>query len=103
MGLEKNFNSNSIDDEVKTPVNRQDQFIDDGMDEEYEEGEVSGFVVQKPLLHAGINSFNPHAVSMVPLLRLYSVAVKMENFSFRTLCKLTLSLVMLFISCFLLE
>jgi hypothetical protein len=79
MGLEKNFNSNSIDD--KTSVNRQD-FIDDGIDDEYEEGEVSGFVVQKPLLHGGINSFNPHAVSCA-ITRDYSFArsYKDEKFS----------------------
>lgn len=81
MGLEKNFNSNSIGEE-KTSVNRQDHhFVDDGIDDEYEEGEVNGFVVQKPLLHGGINSFNPHAVSCAIT---YSVHyIKMKNFLFQ--------------------
>lgn len=64
MEMDKNLASNSIDVGLKTSVNRQDQFVDDNMDDEYEEGEVSGYVVQKPLLsHGGINSFNPNAVS----------------------------------------
>jgi hypothetical protein len=65
MGMDKSqFNSNSIDNDVKMN-NRQDQFLDDVADDEYEEGEVSGFVVQKPLAHGGINSFNPNVVSLM--------------------------------------
>lgn len=65
MEMDKSLASNSINDDVKASVNRQDQFIDENLDDEYEEGEVSGYVVQKPLphQHGGINSFNPNAVS----------------------------------------
>lgn len=61
--MDKTFASNLVDDDVKASVNRQDQFVDENMDDEYEEGEVSGYVVQKSLPHGGINSFNPNAVS----------------------------------------
>lgn len=44
-------------------LRRQDQFIDDATDykEEYEEGDVTGFMVEKPLQVAqsgGINAFD---------------------------------------------
>lgn len=83
MEMEKNFHSNSID-EAKTSVNRQDHFIEDGIEDEYEEGEVSGYVVQKPLLHGGINSFNPHAVSIAITQIIQSVVcIKIKKFLFQ--------------------
>lgn len=41
-------------------LRRQDQYIDDATDykEEYEEGDVTGFMVEKPLPSGGINSFD---------------------------------------------
>lgn len=43
--------------------NRQDQFIDEAADNidynnEYDEGDVTGFMQQKPLPNSGINSFD---------------------------------------------
>lgn len=71
------INGNSIDEDdimKASGVNRQDQFIDDNIDDEYEEGEVSGYVVQKPLPpshHGGINSFNPNVSFYLLLLNLF--------------------------------
>lgn len=41
-------------------LQRQDQFIDDATEykDEYEEGDVTGFMVEKPLPNNGINSFD---------------------------------------------
>jgi hypothetical protein len=55
------LNSKSISDGRK--LQRQDQFIDDNGEykEDYEEGDVTGFMagmVQKPLAGGGTNSFN---------------------------------------------
>lgn len=75
MGSDKNFNMNSIDvDGGKTSAanNRQDQFIDDNLDDDYEEGEVSGYVVQKPLSHSGTNLFNPNLVSKKALSEIFN-------------------------------
>lgn len=53
MGISRNFNGNS-----QSPVDRHlnvrtEQYIDDMNDDEYEEGEVNGYMVQRPL-HNGI-------------------------------------------------
>ncbi|KAG5684942.1 hypothetical protein PVAND_014150 [Polypedilum vanderplanki] len=64
MGISRNFNKpNVIENSDSSNINnRNDQYIDDSNDEEYEEGDVSGFMVQKPLQTPtnGINSFNPN-------------------------------------------
>jgi hypothetical protein len=60
MGLSRNFNKpNVIDGSMN---NRNDHYVDDSIDEsDYEEGEVSGYMVQKPLSSTnGINSLNPN-------------------------------------------
>lgn len=59
MGVSRNFNAPPQD---KVLNNRNDQqYIDDASDDEYEEGEVNGFMVQRPLnTNNGGNSFNPN-------------------------------------------
>ena len=53
MGISRNFNENS-----QSPVDRHlnvrnEQYIDDTNDDEYEEGEVNGYMVQRPLVNSG--------------------------------------------------
>lgn len=55
---------------------RQDQFIDDA-DEyatDYEEGDVTGFMAQKPLPNSGINSFNVSFQSFLSVAHFKSAA-----------------------------
>lgn len=84
--MSKNFNYNSIDDEnAKAGINRQDQYIDDSVDDEYEEGEVSGFVMQKPLPHGDINMYNPNIVSRNFYWKHFSERIDVGKCSFQNL------------------
>lgn len=57
--IHRNFEqSRKLNDEKK--LRRQDQFIDDMLDykDEYEGGDVTGFMEEKPLTNGGTNSFD---------------------------------------------
>lgn len=56
----RNLGLNGKNDEERKLQRKQDQFIDDAEEykEEYEEGDVTGFMSQKPLTNSGINTFN---------------------------------------------
>lgn len=51
---------NRKSDEERKLQRKQDPFIDDAEDykEEYEEGDVTGFMSQKPLTNSGINTYD---------------------------------------------
>lgn len=59
MGISRNFNTadnNQTSIDKKQLSNRNDHYLDDLNDEEYEEGDVSGYIVQRPILNNGITS-----------------------------------------------
>lgn len=76
MGMNRNFNSNDNNNN-KSPNNRNDQYIDDANEDEYEEGEVNGFMVQRPLPTNGFNSPNPNVCFiLLSLTKLFSMKKK---------------------------
>lgn len=57
MGISRNFDSNNQTPVVEKELNnRNDQYLDEMTDDDYEEGEVNGFMVQRPLYSSGITT-----------------------------------------------
>jgi hypothetical protein len=61
MGINRSFNPEAIN-QGRVLV-RNDQYVDDNADDEYEEGEVSGYMMQKPITNS--NTHNPNVCDVV--------------------------------------
>lgn len=71
-----------LDEERK--LSRHDQFIDDAAEykDDYEEGDVTGFMVEKPLPNNGMNSFDVSSNSIFRRLLRAQVERKIISLQF---------------------